>query len=74
MFRATLGHGIIFETYATLRADDRGEKVSRVRLIMKWLGSDFDVGVILAASNPMQDTGLIAAMVDRKGAYLIRPL
>ncbi len=42
----TLSEGVLFATYATLRSDDRGEKVSRVRQIVEWLGSDFD-GVII---------------------------
>ncbi|MFT4148655.1 MAG: bifunctional class I SAM-dependent methyltransferase/DEAD/DEAH box helicase [Paracoccaceae bacterium] len=42
----TLPEGILFATYATLRSDERGEKKSRVRQIVDWLGEDFD-GVIL---------------------------
>jgi hypothetical protein len=37
-----LAEGILFLTYATLRSDERGEKLSRVRQIVEWLGSDFD--------------------------------
>ncbi|MGY3621544.1 putative RNA methylase [Bradyrhizobium sp. USDA 10063] len=37
-----LSEGILFTTYATLRTDERGEKLSRVRQIIEWLGSDFD--------------------------------
>src|SRR3546814_290567 len=37
-----LPEGVLFTTYATLRSDERGEKVSRVRQIVEWLGSDFD--------------------------------
>ncbi|QDC03383.1 hypothetical protein FGU64_21655 [Mesorhizobium sp. 8] len=33
----TLPEGILFTTYATLRSDDRGDKVSRVRQIVEWL-------------------------------------
>jgi hypothetical protein len=50
----TLPEGILFTTYATLRSDDRGEKVSRVRQIVDWLGSDFD-GVIFDESHAMQN-------------------
>ena len=41
-----LAEGILFTTYATLRTDERGEKLSRVRQIVEWLGSGFD-GVIV---------------------------
>ncbi|MBB4423849.1 hypothetical protein GGD66_002393 [Bradyrhizobium sp. CIR48] len=37
-----LAEGVLFTTYATLRTDERGEKLSRVRQIVEWLGSDFD--------------------------------
>ncbi|MCK1452008.1 strawberry notch C-terminal domain-containing protein [Bradyrhizobium sp. 35] len=37
-----LAEGVLFLTYATLRSDDRGEKLSRVRQIVQWLGSDFN--------------------------------
>ena len=43
--RIRLSYGVLFTTYATLRADRRGEKLSRVRLIMEWSGSGLD-GVI----------------------------
>ncbi|SEI11562.1 strawberry notch family protein [Paracoccus alkenifer] len=57
----TLNEGILFLTYATLRSDDRGERVSRVRQIVEWLGSDFD-GVIIfdeahAMANAAGDKG-----------------
>src|ERR1700693_5800088 len=39
-----LDQGILFTTYATLRSDAREEKVSRVRQIVDWLGSDSDGG------------------------------
>ena len=42
----SLSEGILFTTYATLRSDERGERVSLVRQIVEWLGSDFD-GVII---------------------------
>ena len=38
----TLREGILFTTYATLRSDDRGERLSRVRQIVEWLDSDID--------------------------------
>ncbi|WP_439406853.1 strawberry notch-like NTP hydrolase domain-containing protein [Bradyrhizobium sp. DASA03076] len=43
--RIRLAYGVLFTTYATLRADRRGKKLSCVRLIMEWSGSGFD-GVI----------------------------
>jgi hypothetical protein len=41
-----LAEGVLFATYATLRIDDRGGKLSRARQIVRWWGSDFD-GVIV---------------------------
>lgn len=51
----TLSHGILFTTYATLRFDDRGEKVSRVRQIVEWLGADFDGVIIFDEAHAMQN-------------------
>ena len=51
----TLSEGILFTTYATLRSDDRGEKVSRVRQIVDWLGADFDGVIIFDESHAMQN-------------------
>ncbi|MBR9766488.1 MAG: DEAD/DEAH box helicase family protein, partial [Rhodobacteraceae bacterium] len=53
----TLSEGILFTTYATLRSDDRGEKVSRVKQIVEWLGSDFDGVIIFDESHAMQNAG-----------------
>jgi len=53
----TLTEGILFTTYATLRSDERGEKVSRVRQIVDWLGSDFDGVIIFDESHAMQNAG-----------------
>jgi len=53
----TLSEGVLFATYATLRSDDRGEKVSRVRQIVKWLGSNFDGVIIFDESHAMQNAG-----------------
>ncbi|MER2534491.1 MAG: strawberry notch-like NTP hydrolase domain-containing protein [Rhizobiaceae bacterium] len=50
-----LPEGILFTTYATLRSDERGEKVSRVRQIVDWLGSDFDGVIIFDESHAMQN-------------------
>jgi predicted RNA methylase len=55
--RITLAEGVLFATYATLRSDDRGEKVSRVRQIVDWLGSDFDGVIIFDESHAMQNAG-----------------
>ncbi|RUX20700.1 methylase, partial [Mesorhizobium sp. M2A.F.Ca.ET.042.01.1.1] len=49
----TLSEGVLFATYATLRSDDRGSKVSRVRQIVEWLGSDFDGVIIFDESHAM---------------------
>ena len=53
----TLPEGVLFTTYATLRSDDRGEKVSRVRQIVEWLGSDFEGVIIFDESHAMQNAG-----------------
>jgi hypothetical protein len=53
----TLSEGILFTTYATLRSDDRGQKVSRVRQIVDWLGRDFDGVIIFDESHAMQNAG-----------------
>lgn len=53
----TLSDGILFTTYATLRSDDRGEKVSRVKQIVEWLGADFDGVIIFDESHSMQNAG-----------------
>jgi predicted RNA methylase len=50
-----LDEGILFTTYATLRSDDRGEKASRVKQIVEWLGSDFDGVIIFDESHAMQN-------------------
>jgi predicted RNA methylase len=52
-----LGEGVLFTTYATLRSDDRGEKLSRVKQIVEWLGSDFDGVIIFDESHAMQNAG-----------------
>ncbi|MGR7995801.1 strawberry notch-like NTP hydrolase domain-containing protein [Xanthobacter sp. ZOL 2024] len=51
----TLPEGILFTTYATLRSDDRGEKVSRVRQIVEWLGADWDGVIIFDEAHAMQN-------------------
>src|SRR5579885_546821 len=51
----TLREGILFLTYATLRSDDRGERLSRVRQIVEWLGSDFDGVIIFDEAHAMQN-------------------
>ncbi len=53
----TLTEGILFTTYATLRSDERGEKVSRVRQIVDWLGRDFNGVIIFDESHAMQNAG-----------------
>jgi predicted RNA methylase len=50
-----LTEGVLFTTYATLRTDERGEKLSRVRQIVEWLGSDFDGVIIFDESHAMQN-------------------
>ena len=53
----TLTEGVLFATYATLRSDEKPEKVSRVRQIVDWLGSDFDGVIIFDESHAMQNAG-----------------
>ncbi|WBU64661.1 strawberry notch family protein [Paracoccus aerodenitrificans] len=53
----TLSECILFTTYATLRSDASGEKVSRVRQIVDWLGADFDGVIIFDESHAMQNAG-----------------
>jgi hypothetical protein len=48
-----LEEGILFATYATLRTDAREERVSRVRQIVDWLGSDFDGVIVFDESHAM---------------------
>jgi predicted RNA methylase len=50
-----LAEGILFATYATLRTDERGEKLSRVAQIVEWLGSDFDGVIVFDESHAMQN-------------------
>ncbi len=50
-----LPEGILFTTYATLRSDERGDKVSRVQQIVDWLGSNFDGVIIFDESHAMQN-------------------
>lgn len=50
-----LSEGILFATYATLRTDERGEKLSRVSQIVEWLGSDFDGAIVFDESHAMQN-------------------
>jgi predicted RNA methylase len=52
-----LSEGVLFATYATLRFDEKAEKVSRVRQIVDWLGSDFDGVIIFDESHAMQNAG-----------------
>lgn len=50
-----LSEGILFTTYATLRTDERAEKLSRVRQIVEWLGSDFDGVIVFDEAHAMQN-------------------
>src|SRR6201999_1189348 len=50
-----LSEGILFATYATLRTDAREERVSRVRQIVDWLGSDSDGAIIFDEAHAMQN-------------------
>lgn len=50
-----LGEGILFTTYATLRSEARGSKLSRIDQIVHWLGRDFDGVIIFDESHTMQN-------------------
>ncbi len=50
-----LDQDILFATYATLRSDAREDKVSRVRQIVEWLGSDFNGVIVFDESHAMQN-------------------
>ena len=50
-----LTEGVLFTTYATLRSDDRADKVSRVKQIVEWLGPDFDGVIVFDESHAMQN-------------------
>jgi protein strawberry notch len=50
-----LAEGVLFTTYATLRTDERGEKLSRVQQIVEWVGPDFDGVIIFDESHAMQN-------------------
>jgi len=53
----SLPEGVLFTTYATLRSDDRGTRVSRVKQIVEWLGSNFDGVIIFDEAHAMQNAG-----------------
>ena len=52
-----LGEGVLFTTYATLRTQERGENVSRVEQIARWLGRDFDGLIIFDEAHAMANAG-----------------
>ncbi|MCK1463138.1 strawberry notch family protein [Bradyrhizobium sp. 2] len=50
-----LAEGVLFTTYATLRTEECAEKLSRVRQIVEWLGSEFDGVIVFDESHAMQN-------------------
>jgi len=50
-----LAQGVLFTTYATLRTDERREKLSPVQQIVEWLGSDFNGVIVFDESHAMQN-------------------
>jgi hypothetical protein len=49
----TLAEGVLFATYATLRTQARGDKVSRVQQIIGWLGREFDGVIVFDEAHAM---------------------
>jgi hypothetical protein len=49
----TLAEGVLFTTYATLRTQARGDKVSRVQQIIDWLGREFDGVIVFDEAHAM---------------------
>jgi predicted RNA methylase len=45
--------GILFTTYATLRTQAKGDKVSRVEQIIDWLGREFDGVIVFDEAHAM---------------------
>ncbi|MEO6215194.1 MAG: strawberry notch-like NTP hydrolase domain-containing protein [Sphingomonas sp.] len=48
-----LAEGILFTTYATLRSQERGDRVSRLQQIIDWVGSDFDGVIVFDEAHAM---------------------
>jgi protein strawberry notch len=48
-----LDEGILFTTYATLRTQAKGDKVSRVQQIIDWLAHDFDGVIVFDEAHAM---------------------
>ena len=48
-----LDEGILFTTYATLRTQAKGDKVSRVQQIIDWLGGEFDGVIVFDEAHAM---------------------
>ena len=53
----TLGEGILFVTYATLRSEAREGKASRLRQILDWCGPAFDGVVVLDEAHELGNAG-----------------
>ena len=49
----TLGEGILFTTYATLRSPEREGKASRLQQIIDWLGNGFDGVIVFDEAHAM---------------------
>jgi len=48
-----LAEGILFTTYATLRSQDRGDRVSRIQQIIDWVGDEFDGVIVFDEAHAM---------------------
>jgi predicted RNA methylase len=60
-----LAEGVLFTTYATQRTDERGEKLSRVRQIVEWLGIEFS-GFTDTMRDRLRAYGLFGEIISRK--------
>ncbi len=59
----TIGEGILFTTYATLRTQAKGEKASRIQQVIDWLGRDFNGVIVFDEAHAMAN-----AAGDKKAA------
>ena len=68
-----LEEGILFTTYATLRTQARGDKLSRVQQIIDWLGRAFDGVVVFDEAHAMANAAGDKERARRQEAIAARP-